>query len=61
MDVELELDSKELMIWVAEHPYEDALGKKSLQPDVYIGIEDLGAEQWVVLVISMRWNGSKST
>ena len=29
---------------VAEHPYEDALGKRNLQPDVYIGIEDPEAE-----------------
>ena len=45
MGVELELDSKELMIWVAEHPYADALGKKNLTSDVYIGIEDPEAER----------------
>ena len=43
--VELELESKQLIIWVAEHPYEDALGKRNLPPDVNIGIEDPEAEQ----------------
>ena len=33
------------MIWVVEHPYEDALGNRNLPPDVYIGIEDPETEQ----------------